>query len=149
MRIGRLALVAPFVLLVACAEKSRPPEMAPAPPPGVTVQPSPPARPAAPSAEAPPPPIVVIPSPSGPGPSAAPPTEPPSTERAGATAVLFVGVQRANFRQAPDLKARILAVLTKGTRLTVMEKSGQWYRVRLDDGKEGWVAESVTSTRPD
>jgi SH3-like domain-containing protein len=33
--------------------------------------------------------------------------------------------------------------------MTVLEKGSQWYRVRLDDGKEGWVAESVTSDRPD
>jgi len=149
MRIGGLALVAPFVLVVACAEKSRPPETAPAPPPVVTVQPSPPARPAPRPTEAPPPPVVAVPSPAGPGPSPATPPARPSAEQPGATAILFVSVQRANFRQAPDLKARILAVVTKGTRLTVLEKSEQWYRVRLDDGKEGWVAESVTSTKPD
>ncbi len=138
MRIGGLALVGPFVLLVACAEKSTAPEMA-APPP-VIVQPSAPVRPEPPSA--------ITPPPSESGPSAAPSPEPTSRERP-ATSVVFVAVQRANLRQSPDVKARILAVLTKGTKLTVQEKSAQWYRVRLDDGKEGWVAESVTSAKPD
>ncbi len=144
MRIGGLTLVGPFVLLVACAEKSTAPDIA-APPP-VIVQPSAPVRPEPPSASAPPP--AVTPSPSGSGPSTAPLPEPPARERP-ATSVLLVGVQRANLRQSPDVKARILAVLTKGTKLTVLEKSAQWYRVRLDDGKEGWVAESVTSAKPD
>ena len=141
MRIGGLALVGPFVLLVACAEKSTAPEMATPPP--VIVQPSAPEPPSAPA-----PPPAVTPSPSGSGSSTASSPEPPSRERP-ATWVLFVGVQRANLRQSPDVKARILAVLTKGTKLTVLEKSAQWYRVRLDDGKEGWVAESVTSAKPD
>jgi hypothetical protein len=145
VRIGRLALVGAFVLLVACAEKSTPPETAPAPPPAI-VQPSAPARPEPPSASPLPP--AVTQAPPGSAPPTPPSREPPSTERP-TTSVLFVRVQRANFRQSPDGKALILAVLTKGTKLTVLEKSAQWYRVRLDDGKEGWVAESVTSTKRD
>jgi uncharacterized protein YgiM (DUF1202 family) len=141
VRIGGLALV---VLLVACAEKSTAPEMA-APPPTI-VQPSAPARPE--PSSAPPLPPAVTQAPPGSAPPTPPSREPPSTERP-ITSVVFVGVQRANFRQSPDVKARILAVLTKGTKLTVLEKRAQWYRVRLDDGKEGWVAESVTSTKPD
>lgn len=147
MRLGGVVVVAPFVLLVACAEKSRPPETAaPAPTPVVTVQPSPRPEPQAP---VPPPTVVAPPSAPGPGPSPSPSPGTPSPERTAPATVLYVGVQRANFRQGPDVKARIQAVLTKGTRLTVLEKSAQWYRVRLDDGKEGWVAESVTSMKPD
>jgi uncharacterized protein YgiM (DUF1202 family) len=147
-----LGLAALFVLLVGCAEKSAPPEPAQASPPPVTVEPSAPVRsqPPPPPARppAPPPPPAAKPAPTAPAPLP-PPAEPPAIERPPAASVLYVGVQRANFRQGPDLKARILAVVTKGTKLTVLEKSGQWYRVRLDDGKEGWVAESVTSTKPD
>jgi uncharacterized protein YgiM (DUF1202 family) len=50
----------------------------------------------------------------------------PSSRERPTTAVLYVSVQRANFRQGPDVKARILVVLTKGTKLTVLERSGQW-----------------------
>ena len=85
---------------------------------------------------APPLPPAVTQAPPGSAPPTPPSREPPSTERP-ITSVVFVGVQRANFRQSPDVKARILAVLTKGTKLTVLEKRAQWYRVRLDDGKEG------------
>ena len=147
MRFRGLGLAAVFVLLVACAEKTTSPASAPVPP-AVVVQPSAPERqPSSPPAPARPStsPVVVTPSPAAPSPT--PPAQPPSSERAGS--ILYIAVQRANFRQTPDLKARILAVLTKGTKLTVIEKSAQWYRVRLDDGKEGWVAESVTSTKPD
>ncbi len=148
MRPGGLALVASCVLLAACAERSRPAETAPTSPPVVTVAPSAPASPQPQPVPAPAPPVVVTPAPTGPRSSPAPSSAPPSAERPEPS-LLFVSVARANLRQAPDLKARILAVLTKGTKLAVLEKSPQWYRVRLDDGKEGWVAESVTSTKPD
>jgi len=53
-------------------------------------------------------------------------------------------------REKPDPKAKILHVLTKGTKLVVVSKGNQWYRVRMSSGAEGWVAESVvTSARPD
>jgi len=152
MRLRGLALAAVFVPLAACADKPKPPA---APPPAATAQPS--REPTPPGAQAPAPapttPRTVTPSPSAPAPAPASPLPPPSERSAApgtpAASVLYVGVQRANFREGPDLKFRILAVLTKGTKLTVLEKSSQWYRVRLDDGKEGWVAESVTSAKPD
>jgi SH3-like domain-containing protein len=36
-------------------------------------------------------------------------------------------------------------VLRQGARLQVLEAKSDWFRVRLDDNQEGWVAESVTS----
>jgi SH3-like domain-containing protein len=39
-------------------------------------------------------------------------------------------------------------VLRRGTRLTVVAKGDHWYRVRLDNGTEGWVAESVVTSTP-
>lgn len=63
---------------------------------------------------------------------------------------MIVGVGKANLREKPDNKSRILQVLSKGTKLVVIDKGNQWYRVRLDSGAEGWVAESVvTPARPD
>lgn len=95
------------------------------------------------------PPSMSAPSPQPP-PTPTPPArssqESSPPERATAP-VRFVSVEKANLRDGPDPKARVLRVLTKGTKLTVITKSNQWYRVRLDNGVEGWVAESVTSAR--
>jgi SH3-like domain-containing protein len=52
----------------------------------------------------------------------------------------------ANFRVAAGTTAKILRVLRQGARLEVLETRNDWLRVRLDDGQEGWVAESVAST---
>jgi SH3-like domain-containing protein len=51
----------------------------------------------------------------------------------------------ANFREGAGTNVKILRVLRRGARLQVLETSSDWLRVRLDDGQEGWVAESVTS----
>ena len=59
------------------------------------------------------------------------------------------GLTLANFRAAPGTSGRIVAVLRKGTRVDVLEARNQWYRVRLADGREGWVAESVTAPAPE
>jgi len=53
-------------------------------------------------------------------------------------------------REKPDAKAKILHVLTKGMKLVVVSKGNQWYRVRMTNGAEGWIAESVVKpARPD
>jgi len=63
---------------------------------------------------------------------------------------LIVKVGKANLREKPDSKSRILQVLSKGTKLAVIGKGNEWYRVRLESGAEGWVAESVVApARPD
>jgi SH3-like domain-containing protein len=59
--------------------------------------------------------------------------------------MVFVKVSQANFREAAGTSGKILRVLRRGTRLEVLEARTDWLRVRLDDGPEGWVAESVTS----
>jgi SH3-like domain-containing protein len=51
----------------------------------------------------------------------------------------------ANFREGAGTAAKILRVLRRGARLEVLETRNDWFRVRVDDGQEGWVAESVTS----
>ncbi len=62
---------------------------------------------------------------------------------------VFIKTSLANFRAAPGTSGRIVAVLRKGTRVDVLEARNQWYRVRLADGREGWVAESVTAPAPE
>jgi SH3-like domain-containing protein len=59
--------------------------------------------------------------------------------------VLYVKTHLANFREGAGTGMRILRVLRQGARLEVLEERSDWFRVRLDDGQEGWVAASVTS----
>jgi len=101
------------------------PAIAPAPPPQVTAPP-------APGHSASPP----GPGPSGPVPGSQAPTTPE---------ILYVKTHLANFRNGAGTNMKILRVLRQGARLHVLEARNSWLRVRLDDGQEGWVAESVTS----
>lgn len=56
---------------------------------------------------------------------------------------LRVGVRRnANSSEAP------LAVVTSGARLEVLERGERYWRVRTDDGVEGWVSASYVTTQP-
>ena len=74
--------------------------------------------------------------------AASPPGPPPAPEL---KRTLYIKPAQANFREGPGVTARILAVLKKGTRLEVLEEENHWYRVKLADGREGWVAESVVT----
>jgi hypothetical protein len=155
-----VALVVPVaMILLGCAPKpaappavqpqataptapAAPPAPAPAPPPAAPATPpssAPPATPppaAAPAAPAPPPARP-------PAPAAAPAPAAPATAPAKKT--VYVKVSQANFREAAGTSGKILRVLRRGSRLEVLETRDDWLRVRLDDGPEGWVAESVTS----
>lgn len=143
------------VILAGCAAPSTKPaatgnapsvaQPAPAaapPPPPAAVAPAPPA----PTAPAPPPPAAA-PAPPAPIRAPAPPPAPAAADPVVAPAprTLYVKTHLANFREATGTSARILRVLRRGARLRVLETSNNWFRVRLDDGQEGWVAESVTS----
>lgn len=44
-----------------------------------------------------------------------------------------------NVRKEPNLTSSKIAKLNKGEQVDVYEKSGDWYKVKLTDGKNGWV----------
>ena len=154
-----VALVVPVaMILLGCAPKpaappaaqpqaaapSAPPAPAPAPPPAAPATPLPSAPPAAP----PPPAAPAAPAPAParpPAPAAAPAPAPAAPATAPAKKTVYVKVSQANFREATGTSGKILRVLRRGSRLEVLETRNDWLRVRLDDGPEGWVAESVTS----
>jgi uncharacterized protein YgiM (DUF1202 family) len=151
---SRLVVLMSFALLAACGPEVKQPapvgprtdqtqQAQPAPASSPTT-PSPTPTTASPTPSAPPPAVTSPPQPS-PAPQEAPPRAPGEAPQR-----LIVKVGKANLREKPDNKSRILQVLSKGTKLVVIEKGNQWYRVRLDSGAQGWVAESVvTPTRPD
>jgi uncharacterized protein YgiM (DUF1202 family) len=113
-----------------------------------TAQPAAPAPTPAAPAPAPQAPAPAAPAPAPAAPAATPPAPPAQAPMESARA-LFIKTSLANFREAPGTRGRILAVLRKGTRVDVLEARNQWYRVRLADGREGWVAESVTAATPE
>jgi hypothetical protein len=116
-----------------------PPAPAPVPPPAAPAAPLPSAPPAAPPAQAAPAPA------RPPAPVATPAPAPAAPATAPAKKTIYVKVSQANFRAAAGTSGKILRVLRRGARLEVLETRNDWFRVRLDDGPEGWVAESVTS----
>jgi len=56
-------------------------------------------------------------------------------------------LQRANLRQDPASKSKIIGRLEKGTQVLGYSTMGGWIRVRGDDGAKGWVLRSVVGAR--
>jgi uncharacterized protein YgiM (DUF1202 family) len=160
--VHRLLLFLTLMLLAACASEMKqsepaksqagPTQPAKPAPPAATSRPAAPARAQAPKpapakappapAPAPTPPVVASQPPPAPAPA---PQETKPQPDADGPKHLMISVGRANLRENPDVKSRILNVLTKGTKLDVVSKGDQWYRVKTSNGTEGWVAESVVT----
>lgn len=58
--------------------------------------------------------------------------------KAGSEATVKVN-SSLNFRSGPGLDREVLTSLKNGTRVTVLEKAGSWYKVKLSSGREGYV----------
>jgi hypothetical protein len=80
------------------------------------------------------------PPPSSPSPSKPTEVSQPTAQRTTEIVLPFV-----NLRQGPSMDSKIISVLKKGTKLTVLEEKAGWLRVRLGDGTEGWVAKAMTT----
>ena len=50
-----------------------------------------------------------------------------------------VTVSLANVRARPGTHYRIVSSVKKGTLLSVLDQEKGWWKVRLDDGREGWI----------
>jgi len=46
-------------------------------------------------------------------------------------------------KSGPGNDYPVIATVRKGDKLTIMEQSGEWVRVRLENGQEGWVRSEV------
>ncbi|MEW9523586.1 SH3 domain-containing protein [Agrobacterium radiobacter] len=52
-----------------------------------------------------------------------------------------------NLREGPGTKFAAVAVIQKDIAVSVLELKGGWSRVRVDDKKNGWMANSTISDR--
>jgi len=62
--------------------------------------------------------------------------------------VVYVSWPKISLREGPGTEFKILAEVVKGTGLAVIGENGPWFKVRLEDGREGWVGKATTSTNP-
>jgi curli biogenesis system outer membrane secretion channel CsgG len=107
-----------------------------------------PAGPPPPSPVAPPAAVPPRPAPALPATRPAPAPVAPSPAPARVIGTRYVKVSTANLRNAAGTMGKVLVIIRVGTKLAVLETKTGWHRVRLPDGKEGWIADSVTSATP-
>jgi uncharacterized protein YgiM (DUF1202 family) len=43
---------------------------------------------------------------------------------------------------------KVLLEVKKGTALAILEEQGQWIRISLEDGREGWIGRTTISETP-
>lgn len=76
------------------------------------------------------------------------PTTPSSKTQATGAQIVYVNWPKVSLREGPGTDFKILAEITKGTGLALIEERGAWLKVRLEDGREGWVGKATTSASP-
>lgn len=59
---------------------------------------------------------------------------------ANTTTHVIVLIEGLNFRKEPAQDSVAIAGLKKGQRLTLVESTKNWYKVRDEDGRVGWVS---------
>ena len=60
---------------------------------------------------------------------------------------LMITPRQTVVRVGPDSKQRIIATVPQGTTLAFLERRQGWYKVLIDDGQEGWVAQSAAQVQ--
>lgn len=67
----------------------------------------------------------------------------------GAGQVVYVKVASAEVKAGPGISDKVIAKASQGTALTIIEKSGWKYKVRMADGKTGYVvAQQMATEKP-
>jgi SH3-like domain-containing protein len=47
-----------------------------------------------------------------------------------------------NIKSSPDESGTNLFVLHEGTKVELISKLGEWWKIKLEDGSQGWIHES-------
>jgi len=76
------------------------------------------------------------------------PTIPLSKPQANRAKILYVSWPKVSLREGPGMNYKSLLEIKKGTTISVLEEKGQWLRVGLEDGREGWIGKATTSETP-
>jgi SH3-like domain-containing protein len=63
---------------------------------------------------------------------------------------IIASLQTVNVREGPGVSFSAFVALDPGTGVIVLGRTedGRWYNVRLDDGREGWVAADLVRVQP-
>jgi uncharacterized protein YgiM (DUF1202 family) len=80
---------------------------------------------------------------AAPEPRPAAPAPAPRSAEEQATGTVRVNVSTLNIRRDPSTSSDIVGHARRGERLTVAGDSGDWLRIKLNDGSTGWVASQL------
>ena len=93
------------------------------------------------------PPQAVAPAPPEAAPAAQTPAAAPSTPNdVGRTGV--IAGEKVNIRSGPNTDSEVMKEAVGGSQLVVLQQSGDWYRIKLQDGTIGWVAAWLVTLGP-
>ncbi len=56
-----------------------------------------------------------------------------------AQGIYVTGITKITLRSGPGVDNKILAMLTSGTKLEMVQRGDDWSQVRTESGKDGWV----------
>jgi curli biogenesis system outer membrane secretion channel CsgG len=75
-------------------------------------------------------------------------TQPEATAPASETSMVYVKWPTVSLREGPGTNFKAIVEVKKGTPLAILEDNGQWLRVGLEDGQEGWIGKGTVSDKP-
>ena len=62
--------------------------------------------------------------------------------------IVYVKWPTVSLREGPGMNFKVLLEVKKGTALAILEEQGQWIRISLEDGREGWIGRTTISETP-
>ena len=136
--VGILLVTVTVFFLFGCASKSKTTQ-----PEGTAEQQKPASEPSTQEKTSPPP--SAKPTTATTSPPSSPPPKTPEVSQPTAQHTTEIVPSFVNLRQGPSMDSKIIKVLKKGTKLTVLQEKAGWLRIQLEDGTEGWVGKAMTS----
>jgi len=65
-----------------------------------------------------------------------------------AAGAMWVASENATLKSEPKASANTLSTVAVGTKVSVLESSDRWYRIRTSAGEEGWMYRGKLSDSP-